>query len=149
MLGRRRLQLGYKAPPMSVTFDLTAVDPTGARAGVLATRRGPVPTPVFMPVATHAVARNVGTDELRDAGARILLMNTYHLMLRPGVEVFEKFGNVHRFADWDGLVLTDSGGFQIFSLPDGRELFENGAHFRSFHDTFGSLYRELQEAYAQ
>jgi queuine tRNA-ribosyltransferase len=119
---------------MSVTFDLTAVDPTGARAGVLATRRGPVPTPVFMPVATHAVARNVGTDELRDAGARILLMNTYHLMLRPGVEVFEKFGNVHRFADWDGLVLTDSGGFQIFSLPDGREIFENGAHFRSFHD---------------
>jgi len=111
----------------------------GARAGVLHTRRGDVPTPVFMPVATHAAFRHVSVDEAGEAGARILLGNTYHLMLRPGREVFERVGGIHRFMGWDGCVLTDSGGYQIFSLPEDREITERGAHFRSFHDNSRQL----------
>jgi queuine tRNA-ribosyltransferase len=110
-----------------------------ARAGVLHTRRGDVPTPVFMPVATHAAFRHVSVDEAGEAGARILLGNTYHLMLRPGREVFERLGGIHRFMGWDGCVLTDSGGYQIFSLPEDREITERGAHFRSFHDNSRQL----------
>ncbi len=119
---------------MTVRFELAGTDPTGARAGVLHTRRGAVPTPVFMPVATHANIRNLAPEEIRDSGARIVLANTYHLMLRPGTEVFDAFGGIHRFMGWDGLVLTDSGGYQIFSLPADREVTEKGARFRSFHD---------------
>jgi len=106
---------------------------------MLHTRRGDVPTPVFMPVATHAAFRHVSVDEAGEAGARILLGNTYHLMLRPGREVFERVGGIHRFMGWDGCVLTDSGGYQIFSLPEDREITERGAHFRSFHDNSRQL----------
>ena len=119
-------------------FTLERVDGR-ARAGVLHTRRGDVPTPVFMPVATHAAFRHVSVDEVGEAGARILLGNTYHLMLRPGREVFERLGGIHRFMGWDGCVLTDSGGYQIFSLPEDREITERGAHFRSFHDNSRQL----------
>ena len=116
-------------------FELSAVDPTGARAGVLHTRRGTVQTPVFMAVGTHAHVRHLSVDDVRDdADAPIMLGNTYHLMLRPGVEVFRKFGGIHRFMNWDRPVLTDSGGFQIFSLPEDRQIFERGAHFRSYVD---------------
>jgi len=110
-----------------------------ARAGVLHTGRGDVPTPVFMPVATHAAFRHVSVDEAGEAGARILLGNTYHLMLRPGREVFERLGGIHRFMGWERCVLTDSGGYQIFSLPEDREITERGAHFRSFHDNSRQL----------
>lgn len=120
-------------------FSLAATDPTGARAGFLHTRRGVVPTPVFMPVATHAEIRGMHSTEVWETGARILLSNTYHLMLRPGAEVFRKLGGIHNMMHWDGLVLTDSGGFQIFSLPDSRELTERGALFRSFHDNSRQL----------
>jgi queuine tRNA-ribosyltransferase len=120
-------------------FTLEQVDPTGARAGSLHTRRGDIPTPVFMPVATHAAFRHVSVDEAREAGARILLGNTYHLMLRPGREVIERLGGIHRFMGWDGCVLTDSGGYQIFSLPEDRHITERGAHFRSFHDNSRQL----------
>jgi queuine tRNA-ribosyltransferase len=119
---------------MPISFDLVATDTSGARAGVLHTRRGPIATPVFMPVATHANVRTVAVDEVRAAGAKMLLANTYHLMLKPGVEVFDRFGGIHRFMNWEGGVLTDSGGFQIFSLPNAREVTEKGAHFRSFYD---------------
>ena len=119
---------------MSVRFDLVREDPCGARAGVLHTRRGDVETPVFMPVATHANIRNLTTAEIAGAGARILLSNTYHLQLKPGAEVLERFGGIHPFMRWDGPVLTDSGGFQIFSLQNEREITEKGALFRSFHD---------------
>jgi queuine tRNA-ribosyltransferase len=119
-------------------FTLQRVDGR-ARAGVLHTRRGDVPTPVFMPVATHAAFRHVSVDEVGEAGARILLGNTYHLMLRPGREVFERLGGIHRFMGWEGCVLTDSGGYQIFSLPEDREITERGAHFRSFHDNSRQL----------
>jgi queuine tRNA-ribosyltransferase len=119
---------------MSFRFELLKTDSTGARAGILHTRRGAVPTPTFMPVATHANNRNLAPEEIEATGARILLANTYHLMLKPGAEVFERFGGIHNFMGWPGLVLTDSGGFQIFSLPADREITEKGAHFRSFHD---------------
>ncbi len=120
-------------------FELSAVDPVGARAGVLHTRRGAVETPVFMPVATHANIRNLSMEEVRATGSKVVLGNTYHLMLRPGPEVFRRFGGIHSFMQWDGPVLTDSGGFQIFSLPSDREITEKGAHFRSFHDNSRQL----------
>ena len=124
---------------MPVKYELLTVDPTGARAGVLHTRRGPVQTPVFMPVATHATIRGMDPGEVWSTGARVLLSNTYHLMLRPGPEVFRKHGGIHRFMDWEGVVLTDSGGFQIFSLPEDRQITEKGAHFRSFYDNSRQL----------
>lgn len=119
---------------MAIRFELAATDPTGGRAGTLHTRRGPVPTPLFMPVATHANIRNLGPEDIRATGAGALLANTFHLMLRPGAEVFRRFGGIHDFMRWDGLVLTDSGGFQIFSLPEEREITERGAWFRGLHD---------------
>src|SRR5262249_59534069 len=119
-------------------FTLQRVDGR-ARAAPLRAGRGDVPTPVFMPVATHAAFRHVSVDEAGEAGARILLGNTYPLMLRPGREVFEQLGGIHRFMGWDGCVLTDSGGYQIFSLPEDREITERGAHFRSFHDNSRQL----------
>ena len=122
------------APHTPLSFELTSVDPTGARAGILHTRRGPVPTPVFMPVATHATIRGLDPQEVAQAGTSVLLANTYHLMLRPGAEAFERLGGIHRFMGWDRLVLTDSGGYQIFSLEEGRTVEERGATFRSFHD---------------
>lgn len=119
---------------MPVRLELLAVDPTGARAGVLHTRRGPVETPTFMPVGTHANVRNLTCDEVGATGAKVLLANTYHLLLQPGPEVFQKVGGIHPFMRWDGAVLTDSGGYQIFSLEGEREIFETGAHFRSYLD---------------
>ena len=119
---------------MPLHYTLQATDPSGARAGVLHTRRGPVQTPVFMPVATHAEIRGMDAGEVWATGSRILLSNTYHLLLRPGAEVFRRLGGIHNMMRWDGLVLTDSGGFQIFSLPQSRDISEKGALFRSFHD---------------
>jgi len=116
------------------SYELVATDPTGARAGVLHTRRGKVQTPVFMAVATHANLRNLSVDDVALTNSPVLLGNTYHLMLRPGAEVFKQFGGIHRFMQWNGPVLTDSGGFQIFSLPEDRVITEKGAYFRSFHD---------------
>jgi queuine tRNA-ribosyltransferase len=120
-------------------YELIAEATCGARAGVLQTRRGAVETPAFMAVGTHAHVRNLSIEDVRSTGAPILLGNTYHLMLRPGVEVFERFGGIHAFMDWRGPVLTDSGGFQIFSLPGHRGLSEKGAHFRSFWDNSRQL----------
>jgi queuine tRNA-ribosyltransferase len=124
---------------MAVRFELVTTDPTGARAGVLHTRRGSIPTPVFMPVATHASFRHLGMEQVKTTGSKILLSNTYHLMLKPGIDVFRHFGGIHPFMQWDGAVLTDSGGFQIFSLPEDRQITEKGAHFRSFHDNSRQL----------
>ena len=119
---------------MAFGYELVCEDPTGARAGLLHTRRGVVETPAFMAVATHAGFRHLSVEEAKGAGARIVLGNTFHLMLRPGIEVFERFGGIHRFMAWDGPVLTDSGGFQIFSLAHDLEITEKGARFRSIHD---------------
>jgi queuine tRNA-ribosyltransferase len=105
-----------------------------ARAGRFTTLHGEVPTPVFMPVGTQATVKGLTVDQLAAAGARVLLANTYHLLLRPGPEVFRRFGGIHRFMNWNGPVLTDSGGFQIFSLPHSRHLDEEGARFQSYVD---------------
>ncbi|MEN9661530.1 MAG: Queuine tRNA-ribosyltransferase [Verrucomicrobiota bacterium] len=105
-----------------------------ARAARFQTGHGEVRTPVFMPVGTQATVKNSTVEVLKSVGAQVLLANTYHLLLRPGPEVFRKFGGIHRFMNWDGPVLTDSGGFQIFSLPDSRVMTEAGARFRSYVD---------------
>ena len=107
---------------------------SNARAASFQTLHGEVQTPVFMPVGTQATVKSQSVDSLRKAGSRVLLANTYHLMLRPGPEVFRKFGGIHRFMNWDGPVLTDSGGYQIFSLPHSREMNEEGARFQSYVD---------------
>lgn len=107
---------------------------TRARAGQLHTRRGTIPTPVFMPVGTQATVKSQNIDGLKAVGSKILLANTYHLMLRPGIEVFRRLGGIHSFMKWDGPVLTDSGGFQIFSLPHSRKMTEEGAEFKSYVD---------------
>jgi queuine tRNA-ribosyltransferase len=116
-------------------FTLAGESPgSGARAGELETRHGRVHTPVFMPVGTQATVKCQTVESLREAGASILLANTYHLMLRPGAEVFEKFGGIHRFMQWDQPVLTDSGGYQLFSMPESCQISEEGARFQSYID---------------
>ncbi len=105
-----------------------------ARAARFQTLHGEVLTPVFMPVGTQATVKGQTVESLKAVGSRVLLANTYHLLLRPGPEVFRKFGGIHRFMNWDGPVLTDSGGFQIFSLPSDRAMNEEGARFRSYVD---------------
>ena len=105
-----------------------------ARVGRFTTLHGEVLTPIFMPVGTQATVKSQNVDTLKAMGSRVLLANTYHLLLRPGVEVFRKFGGIHKFMNWDLPVLTDSGGFQIFSLPNSRNLTEEGAVFRSYVD---------------
>jgi queuine tRNA-ribosyltransferase len=105
-----------------------------ARAGCLTTLHNEVLTPTFMPVGTHAAVRAQRREDLLDSGAGVLLANTYHLMLRPGTALFEKFGGIHRFMNWPRSVLTDSGGFQIFSLPGSRSISEECAEFRSYVD---------------
>jgi queuine tRNA-ribosyltransferase len=105
-----------------------------ARAARLRTLHNEVLTPTFMPVGTHAAVRAQRREDLLDSGAQVLLANTYHLMLRPGVELFEKFGGIHRFMNWPRSVLTDSGGFQIFSLPGSRSMSEECAVFKSYVD---------------
>jgi queuine tRNA-ribosyltransferase len=105
-----------------------------ARAARFRTRHNEVLTPTFMPVGTHASVRGQRRDDLLESGAQVLLANTYHLLLRPGAELFEKLGGIHAFMNWPRSVLTDSGGFQIFSLPDSRNMHEDGATFTSYVD---------------
>ncbi len=113
-------------------FRVLAADPhSAARLGELSTPRAVIPTPVFMPVGTHATVKTLTPEEVRDLGARIILANTYHLFLRPGVEVIQALGGLHRFMHWDGAILTDSGGYQIFSLAGLRQISEEGVTFRS------------------
>src|ERR1700678_2463486 len=116
-------------------FKLEATAPESrARAGRFRTQHNEVLTPVFMPVGTHAAVRAQSREDLLTSGVSVLLANTYHLLLRPGIEVFEKFGGIHRFMNWNQPVLTDSGGFQIFSLPNSRRMNEEGASFQSYVD---------------
>ncbi len=108
---------------------------TNARAGVITTGHGQIPTPIFMPVGTVGSVKGVHVRELHnDIKARIILGNTYHLYLRPGTEILRRAGGLHKFNGWDGPILTDSGGFQVFSLSSNRKLNEEGACFRSHID---------------
>jgi len=107
---------------------------TNARAGEIHINDRIVHTPVFMPVGTYAAVKTLSPDELKVSGAEIILGNAYHLYLRPGVEVIKKHGGIHQFTGWDGVYLTDSGGFQIFSLAGFRKVVEDGVHFSSHID---------------
>ncbi|MCP4050804.1 MAG: tRNA guanosine(34) transglycosylase Tgt [bacterium] len=105
-----------------------------ARAGILFTAHGPVETPVFMPVGTQATVKSLTTDMLKEAGVQVLLGNTYHLSLRPGAELLKEFGGLHSFMNWDKPVLTDSGGYQVFSLSNMRKITQEGVSFKSHLD---------------
>lgn len=117
-------------------FTLQATDKnSNARAGVIHTDHGDIPTPIFMPVGTQGTVKAVHQHELRDdIEAKIILGNTYHLYLRPGMDIIEKAGGLHKFNGWERPILTDSGGFQVFSLSSNRKLKEEGAYFRSHID---------------
>ena len=124
---------------------------TKARTGVLATPHGSIPTPFFMPLATQGSVKTLDPDDLRNIDAKIILGNTYHLYLRPGLEVVKEFGGLHKFIAWDGPMLTDSGGFQVFSLGHLRKINDEGALFRSHidgseHFLTPELAIEIQEA---
>ena len=119
----------------SVTFELVAENPsTHARAGIVHTPHGDVETPIFMPVGTRASVKAVLPESVKEAGAQIILSNTYHLHLKPGEDVVKKAGGLHRFMNWDRPILTDSGGFQVFSLGKINHIAEEGVEFRSHID---------------
>ncbi|MDE6643307.1 MAG: tRNA guanosine(34) transglycosylase Tgt [Muribaculaceae bacterium] len=119
---------------MKFELQATATN-SAARAGMITTDHGLVPTPIFMPVGTLGSVKGVHMHELRDdIDAKIILGNTYHLYLRPGTEILRQAGGLHKFNGWDRPILTDSGGFQVFSLSHNRKLKEDGAHFRSHID---------------
>ncbi len=107
---------------------------SGARAGILKTRRGEIRTPVFMPVGTQATVKAMSPDELRSIDAQVILGNTYHLHVRPGEKLIARMGGLHRFMSWDRPILTDSGGFQVFSLARLRKITEAGVHFQNHLD---------------
>lgn len=116
-------------------FRIDATDATtAARAATFSTPHGDVPTPMFMPVGTRATVKGVTVDQLKQIGAHVVLANTYHLFLRPGHELVREAGGLHRFMCWDGPILTDSGGFQVFSLADTVKLSDDGVEFRSILD---------------
>ena len=120
---------------MVVNYELLAEDrKTGARAGLLHTPHGVFKTPMFMPVGTQATVKTVTPEELEEMGAQIILSNTYHLFLRPGTELIHEAGELHRFMNWNKGILTDSGGFQVFSLGAMRKITEEVVYFRSFLD---------------
>ncbi len=116
-------------------FEILHRDPaSSARCGLLLTRHGPVRTPVFMPVGTQAAVRAMTPAEMSELGTQVVLGNTYHLFVRPGIEIIEKAGGLHRFMGWDLPILTDSGGFQIFSLSKFRKITDKGVEFSSHFD---------------
>jgi queuine tRNA-ribosyltransferase len=140
------LQIGNKE--FSYEVEKTLDTPVGvARAGRLRTPHGDIATPVFMPVGTQATVKSVSPDELKDLKAQIILSNTYHLYLRPGAELVAEFGGLHRFMGWDRPVLTDSGGFQVFSLSHNNKIDDDGVTFKSHLD--GSTHRFTPEMVMQ
>jgi queuine tRNA-ribosyltransferase len=119
---------------VSFSFEATKTDSTGARRGVLNTPHGVVQTPFFMPVGTQATVKGLRNEALEELGAEIILANTYHLYLRPGPEAVRKLGGLHKFMSWPRAMLTDSGGFQVFSLSELRKVTDEGVRFRSHLD---------------
>ncbi|MBU5426422.1 tRNA guanosine(34) transglycosylase Tgt [Tissierella pigra] len=120
---------------MAIKFELIKeAKDSKARLGKLYTPHGVIETPIFMPVGTRATVKAMTPEEVKDLGAQIILSNTYHLYLRPGHKLVEEAGGLHKFMNWDGPILTDSGGFQVFSLGDLRKIKEEGVEFRSHID---------------
>ena len=119
---------------MGFQFEVLSTDPTGARLGRLTTPHGVIETPAFMPVGTAATVKGETQQDLEDLGVQILLANTYHLYLRPGHELIRAMGGLHQFMSWPHPILTDSGGFQVFSLSDLRKVTDDGVTFRSHLD---------------
>lgn len=120
---------------MIVSYELQKECPhTGARAGLLHTPHGTYQTPMFMPVGTQATVKTMTPEELKEIGSQVILSNTYHLFLRPGADLIEEAGGLHKLMNWDQAILTDSGGFQVFSLGDMRKITEEGVAFRSHID---------------
>ena len=115
---------------------------SGARYGKLHTPHGTFETPVFMPVGTLATVKTMSPEELDQMGAKIILANTYHLWLQPGEKIVEEAGGLHKFENWGGAILTDSGGFQVFSLSKLREITEEGVTFRD-HRNGAPLYHSM------
>src|SRR5881392_3854080 len=121
--------------PAPLQFELIRSDTkTRARRGRVLTRRGSIDTPAFMPVGTQGTVKGLLPQQLLDCGAQIILANTYHLMLRPGEKVVAELGDLHRFMSWPGPILTDSGGFQVFSLADINQINDDGVVFKSHID---------------
>ncbi|MEI8315353.1 MAG: tRNA guanosine(34) transglycosylase Tgt [Verrucomicrobiota bacterium] len=118
---------------MTGHFQIEATD-AAARAGKLTTAHGVIETPVFMPVGTQGTVKCMAPDELRQLGAQIILSNTYHLMTRPGLDLIRQAGGLHKFMNWDGPILTDSGGYQVFSLAKLRKISDAGVEFQSHVD---------------
>lgn len=126
---------GYDSMSEAVTYELIKeCKQSGARLGRVHTRHGVFDTPVFMPVGTQATVKTMTPHEVKEIGADIILSNTYHLYLRPGHKLVEEAGGLHKFMNWDGSILTDSGGFQVFSLSKLRDITEEGVTFRSHID---------------
>ncbi len=120
---------------MDAPFQILSKDKNSrARTGLLYTKHGTVHTPVFMPVATQACVKALTDEDLKNAGAECLLSNTYHLYLRPTTKLLKQMGGLHKFMHWNGSILTDSGGFQVYSLPKFRKIKEEGVTFQSHHD---------------
>lgn len=136
----------------SITFQKEAVCPwSGARAASIATPHGTVRTPAFMPVATNASLRSMNFTDVINCGAEIILSNAYHLYLRPGHELIASAGGLHKFMAWKLPILTDSGGFQVFSLDEFRRIADDGVHFRDHrsgraHFISPSISMEIQNA---
>src|SRR6201997_5311843 len=119
---------------MNFSFEVTKTDPTGARRGRLTTPHGVVQTPFFLPVGTQASVKALTQEALEELGAQIILGNTYHLYLRPGHELIRKLGGLHQFMSWNRAILSDSGGYQVFSLSELRKITDEGVCFRSHLD---------------
>ena len=119
---------------MNFSFEVFENDPTGARRGQLETPHGVIETPVFMPVGSAATVKGLTQEALETLGAKIILANTYHLYLRPGHTLIRKLGGLHQFMSWNGAILTDSGGYQVFSLAELRKITDEGVRFRSHLD---------------
>src|SRR5947199_6607727 len=125
---------------MNFSFEVSKTDPSGARRGRLTTPHGSIETPFFLPVGTQAAVKSLRNEALEELGAEIILANTYHLYLRPGHELVRKLGGLHEFMSWDRALLTDSGGFQVFSLSELRKVKEEGVSFRSHLDGSSHLF---------
>src|SRR5256885_7766491 len=119
---------------MNFSFEATRTDASGARCGRWMTPHGAIETPAFMPVGTQATVKGLTQEALEKLGAGIILANTYHLYLRPGHELVRRLGGLHRFMSWPRAILTDSGGYQVFSLSKLRKITDEGVRFRSHLD---------------